>query len=91
MKQYTDQHYIQKTLEGDIRAFSVLIERYEDFVYTIVVRILKVREEAEEIAQDAFLKAYESLQDTGGNRSFPPGCTALLIERPWIGFGRITA
>ncbi len=70
MKQYTDQHYIQKTLDGEIRAFSVLIERYQDFVYTVVVRILKVREEAEEIAQDAFLKAYESLPGYRGESKF---------------------
>lgn len=70
MNQHADQHYIRKTLKGDTRAFSILIERYQDFVFTIVLRIVKVREEAEEVAQDTFLKAYESLSGYRGESKF---------------------
>ena len=70
MEQNTDQHYIQKTLKGDTRAFSVLIDRYQDFVFTIVLRIVKIREEAEEVAQDVFLKAFDSLEGYRGESKF---------------------
>ena len=70
MNQYTDQHYIEKSLDGDTRAFSVLVERYQDYVYTIVVRMLRVREEAEEVAQDVFIKAYGSLSSFRGESKF---------------------
>jgi len=70
MSQYTDQYYIEKSLQGDTRAFSVLVERYQDFVYTVVVRMVRVREEAEEVAQDVFIKAYGSLSSFRGESKF---------------------
>lgn len=42
-------------------AFQMLVERYQDYAYTICHSILKNSEEAEEAAQDAFIKAYRSL------------------------------
>lgn len=48
----------------------MLIERYQDFVFTVVLRIVKVREEAEEVAQDTFLKAFESLSGYRGESKF---------------------
>ncbi|TPN84702.1 RNA polymerase sigma factor [Aquimarina algicola] len=61
MDHQTDQYYITKTLKGEINAFSTLVERYQTFVYTIAYRVVKNKEIAEEVAQDSFVKAYESL------------------------------
>ncbi len=61
MDHQTDQYYITKTLKGEINAFSTLVERYQAFVYTIAYRVVKNKEIAEEVAQDSFVKAYESL------------------------------
>lgn len=57
----SDQSFIEKAIHGDTRAYGFLVEKYQDYIFTIVLRILKVREEAEEVAQDTFLKAYEAL------------------------------
>lgn len=70
MNPSTDQYYIENTLKGDSRAFASLVEKYKDFVFTIVIRIVKVREEAEEVAQDTFIKAYESLASYRGEAKF---------------------
>lgn len=70
MNRHTDQHYIQKTLQGDTNSFSVLIDRYQNLVFTVVLRVVKVREEAEEVAQDTFLKAFESLNSYRGESKF---------------------
>lgn len=70
MNTSTDQQYIQKTLNGDTHSFGCLVKKYQDFVFTIVYRIVKTREEAEEIAQDTFLKAYESLASYRGEAKF---------------------
>jgi len=70
MNPSTDQYYIEKTLKGDSRAYASLVEKYKDFVFTIVFRIVKVREEAEEVAQDSFIKAYESLASYRGESKF---------------------
>jgi len=70
MQPNTDQQLIDKTLKGDTRAFGELVERYQSFVFTIVIRIVKVREEAEEVAQDSFIKAFQSLASYRGESKF---------------------
>lgn len=66
MTQTTDQFLIEKTLDGDTHAFGQLVDRYKDYIFTISLRILKNREEAEEVTQDTFLKAYNSLANFRG-------------------------
>jgi RNA polymerase sigma-70 factor (ECF subfamily) len=56
-----DNGLVPRTLEGDRDAFGVLVGRYQAQVYTIAWRMLGVKEEAEDVAQAAFLKAYEKL------------------------------
>lgn len=57
-----DEHIIiQKILNGNVQAFEKIVESYQDMVYTLAFRVLKNREEAEEIAQDVFIKIYQSL------------------------------
>jgi len=70
MQPTTDHNLIQQTLQGDTRAFGELVERYQSFVFTIIVRMVKVREEAEEVAQDTFIKAFESLSSFRGESKF---------------------
>lgn len=56
-----DQHYINLVLGGDTGAFAVLADRYRNMVYSLVLKMIRNREEAEEVAQDSFLKVYRSL------------------------------
>lgn len=57
-----DNLYLQKVLEGDISKFSYFIEKYKDMAFSIAFRIINNREDAEEIVQDSFLRAYKSLK-----------------------------
>jgi len=66
----TDQYLIDKVLNGNTNAFGELVDRYQNFVFTIAIRILKVSEEAEEVAQDSFIKAYDSLSTFRGDSKF---------------------
>ena len=70
MNPSTDQYFIDLCLKGDTNSFGTLVERYQDFVFTIAFRIVKTREEAEEVAQDTFIKAYESLSKYRGESKF---------------------
>lgn len=70
MKNPDDHTCIQKIQKGDNSAFSVLVDRYRDMVYTIIHRIVRNHEEAEEIAQDVFLKAFHSLDSFKGKSKF---------------------
>ncbi|QYA24046.1 RNA polymerase sigma factor [Gramella sp. MT6] len=70
MTNNTDQYLVERTLEGDTAAFGELVDRYQNFVFTIAIRILKVTEEAEEVGQDSFIKAYDSLKSFRGDSKF---------------------
>lgn len=61
MKYQEDSFYINKVLKGNLPSYAILIEKHKGMAYTLALRIVKNREDAEEIAQDAFLKAYNSL------------------------------
>ncbi|MEB2782281.1 RNA polymerase sigma factor [Algoriphagus sp. C2-6-M1] len=70
MRFQEDHHYIEKTLRGNRSAFGQLIQKHEKFAYTLAMRILKNREEAEEASQDAFMKAFHSLKTFEGKSKF---------------------
>lgn len=57
----TDEQLISEVLSGNTRAYSDLVLRHQRFVFTMALRFAKSREEAEEIAQDCFVKAYKAL------------------------------
>jgi len=70
MTKLTDEDYIEKTLKGDANAFAFLIDKYKDMVFTLAIKMVKSREEAEEVSQDAFLKAYKYLPNFKGDSKF---------------------
>ncbi len=70
MIKYTDQNLIDNILAGDTNSFGELVDRYQNLVFTIAIRILKNREEAEEVSQDSFIKAFESLKSYRGEAKF---------------------
>ena len=53
----SDKEIITQVLQGDQRSFEILVTRYQSFVFTIALRYTKNREDAEEVAQNAFVKA----------------------------------
>ena len=62
MKFKEDSYYIDQVLNGNTAAYSFLVEKHKSLVYSIALKILSNPDDAEEIAQDAFLKAYQSLK-----------------------------
>ncbi len=65
-----DQIIINQVIEGNTNAFAVLVERYKDLVFTLALRMLKNREEAEEVAQDTFVKAFRKIENFKGESKF---------------------
>jgi len=70
MEKKTDEYYIREILKGDSGSFSQLVEKYNHLAYSLSMKILNRREEAEEAAQDAFIKAYNSLGTFQNSSSF---------------------
>ncbi|WP_324313361.1 RNA polymerase sigma factor [Xanthomarina sp.] len=65
-----DQNQINQVLEGNTNAFGVLVDQYKDLVFTLALRMLKNREEAEEVSQDTFIKIFKSLKKFKGDSKF---------------------
>ncbi len=70
MSAISDQHYIDKILQGETNTFAVLVDRYKDMIFTLAIKMVKNREEAEEVAQDTFIKIYSSLNKFKGDSKF---------------------
>ena len=65
-----DNEIISRVLKGEQNAYAELVSRYQAYVFTLVLRMIKSREDAEEVAQDVFIKAYRSLADFRGDSKF---------------------
>ena len=65
-----DIFYIEQILSGKSNAFSHLVDHHRNNVYNLAFRICGNHEEAEEVAQDSFLKAYRALQNFRHRSSF---------------------
>lgn len=66
----TDSEIIDLVLKGNQQAYAALVERYRNYVFTITLRYVKAREDAEEVAQDVFIKAFRSLADFKAQAKF---------------------
>ncbi|HEX6845483.1 MAG TPA: sigma-70 family RNA polymerase sigma factor [Chitinophagaceae bacterium] len=65
-----DNEIISRVLRGEQNAYAELVNRYQAYVFTLTLRMIKSREDAEEVAQDVFVKAYRSLADFRGDSKF---------------------
>ena len=65
-----DNEIISRVLAGEQNAYADLVNRYQNYVFTLVLRMIKSREDAEEVAQDVFVKTYRSLADFRGESKF---------------------
>ena len=61
METPADSYDIQRVKKGEKEAFSRLVDRYKDMVYTVCLRMLSNEMDAAEAAQDVFLKAYRGI------------------------------
>jgi RNA polymerase sigma-70 factor (ECF subfamily) len=57
----SDLEVIHQVLNGEVSIYGVLVDKYKDFAFTIAYRIMNNKADAEEVAQDAFIKAFRGL------------------------------
>ena len=70
MEKQTESAYIQRILSGEINIFSVFVEQHHRSVYALIRQMALSNEDAEELTQDVFLKAFEKLHSFKGDCSF---------------------
>ena len=65
-----DQLYINKVINGDTNAFAYLVDTYKNMVFSLAFKMTKNREEAEEVSQDTFIKAFKNIHKFKGDSKF---------------------
>ena len=63
MSESVDAARVRECLAGDPQAFAALVEQYEKPVYNVALRMLRNSEDARDIAQTVFMKAYQNLSN----------------------------
>jgi len=63
MKTYDDTYLIELFKQDSEKAFRRILDKYQDRIFNLCVYMLRSREDAQEAAQDAFIKAYRGLKD----------------------------
>lgn len=61
---------IEKVLHGDTRSFAPLVDKYKDMVFAVVMRMVKNREDAEDLTQEVFIKAYMNISKFKNDSKF---------------------
>lgn len=75
-----DPEIIQKVLEGDASCYRHLVDRYKDRSFSLAVGIVKEAVVAEEVIQDAFLKAFQSLSSFQGRSRFSTWFYRIVVN-----------
>jgi len=83
-----DNLYIQKVLNGDYAGFSYFIDQYKDMAYSIAFRIVNNSEDAEEIVQDSFVKAFKSLKKFRQDSKFSTWFYRIVVNGSLSKVGR---
>lgn len=81
MANHKDDYYIRQVIKGDANAFAPLVERHKDMVFSLAVKMLRDRAEAEELVQDVFVTCYRSLSKFRGRSKFSTWLYKITYNR----------
>lgn len=80
MANATDLKVIEAIKEGNTAAYTILIDKYKNMVFTLAFNILLNREDAEELTQDAFVKAFNALSNFKAESLFSTWLYRIVIN-----------
>ncbi len=80
MTDQSDLLVIEKVLQGDTAVYAVLVERYRNMAFTLAYHIILNREDAEELVQDSFVKAFASLWSFKRNSKFSTWLYRIIVN-----------
>lgn len=80
----SDEEVVERVLAGDTALYEVVMRRYNTRLYRVARAILRNDGDAENVMQDAYVRAFQHLGQLGG-RSSRPGSPASRYMRLWLG------
>jgi RNA polymerase sigma-70 factor, ECF subfamily len=75
-----DLTLVDAAKQGDVAAFEQLVQRHTAMIFRVAMHITACREDAEEVVQDAFFKAFQHLQDFEGRARFSTWLTRIAVN-----------
>jgi RNA polymerase sigma-70 factor (ECF subfamily) len=72
----TDEELVARSQGGDMDSFNQLVMRWERPIYALAYRTIGREEDARDVCQETFLRAFRALKGSRGRRSSRPGSTA---------------
>src|SRR5882672_1811843 len=76
----TDEEVVARVLAGDVRSFEILMRRHNQRLYRIGRAILRNDAEAEDVMQDAYVRAYEHLAQFAGRAKFSTWLSRIAVN-----------
>lgn len=76
----TENQVIQKAQKGDVQAFSLLVINHQDFLYNLALRVTSHPQEAQDLSQEAFIRAWRALPSFRGQSSFRTWLYRILVN-----------
>lgn len=91
MSKASELALIRRAAMGDVPAFGELVRLYQGFVYNVALRVLGQRQEAEDAAQETFLRAYRAFATFDVNRPLEPWLRRICVNvcRNWFAAQKI--
>ena len=80
MDSANDPELVSRCIRGDARAFEPLVERYQRVLFNVALRMVGNREDARDLTQTTFLKAYGGLETYDGKRKFFSWIYRILVN-----------
>jgi RNA polymerase sigma-70 factor (ECF subfamily) len=80
MCEQNETQVIRKAQAGDAQAFSVLVENHQLFLYNLALRVTSHPQEAQDLAQEAFIRAWRGLSAFRGQSSFRTWLYRILVN-----------
>lgn len=77
---WTDEEVVERVLAGETGAFEVIMRRYNQRLYRVALSILRNDSEAEDVMQDAYVRAYEHLSQFAGRSKFSTWLTRIAVH-----------
>ena len=88
---WTDEEVIDRVKAGDTALYELVMRRYNQRLYRIARAILRDDAEAEDVMQDAYVRAYQHLDQFAERAPSPLGSRALLSTKRWLASAGATA
>jgi DNA-directed RNA polymerase specialized sigma24 family protein len=80
---WSDEQVVERVLAGDTALYEIIMRRYNQRLYRVVISILRDSAETEDVMQDAYVRAYQHLSNSKAEHLSPPGLRESPSMKRW--------